>query len=137
MDEERKPPQIPVRLERYHEGPPPPPKAERRFWLLPQSGLLILGIDWMFFAPEAMVVTLPIACFLAFVSTTIGVFMLQRHKAGDPFSTAAGKALFAGIIAGIPTSISGTLLGTVVLVLAGLRPWWGRNVDPTKRPVRP
>ena len=116
------PPAIPVRPRPYHDAPPRP---ERRFWLHPASGLLILAVDWLFFAPEAatfelaVIVTAP----LAFLVTAAGVFWIQRSRNGDSFMSAALKALLGGIVAGIPTSIGGTILGTSVLFLSGLSRW--------------
>ena len=111
-----------MRLQRYEETSAP---RRRKFWLHPTSGLLILAVDWFFFAPEAM--TLEAAAILtsplAFLVTTIGVFWIQRKKNGDSFASAALKALLGGIVAGIPTSIGGTILGTLVLVLSGLANW--------------
>ena len=116
------PPQIPVRLQRYEEAAAPP---RRKFWLHPASGLLILAVDWFFFAPEALtfeaaaIITSP----LAFIITGAGVFWIQRRKNGDSFASAAGKAFLGGFVAAIPTSIAGTILGTMVLVLSGLSSW--------------
>lgn len=122
MNSKQEPPPIPVRLQRYEETSAP---RRRKFWLHPTSGLLILAVDWFFFAPEAM--TLEAAAILtsplAFMVTTIGVFWIQRKKNGDSFASAALKALLGGIVAGIPTSIGGTILGTLVLVLSGLSNW--------------
>ncbi len=123
------PPQIPVRLERYEHSVPP--KIERRYWLHPKSGILILAVDWLFFGPELFtagttaIVTSP----LAFLITTAGVFWIQRRKNGDSFNAALLKALLGGIVAGIPTSISGTILGTAVLALSGLSGWNQRRGD--------
>lgn len=102
---------------------PPVPSAPRRTWLRPQSGLLILGIDWLFFGAELM--TFPIggavlAAFAAFTITASGVFWMQR-RGGDSFAGAALKAFLSGAVAGIPTSIGGTVVGAAVLALAGLR----------------
>jgi hypothetical protein len=123
------PPQIPVRLERYEHNAPP--KQAKRFWLHPVSGLLILGVDWFFFAPEAAtfevaaIITSP----LAFLITTAGVFWVQRKKNHDSTGAALGKALLGGIVAAIPTSIGGTILGTAVLALSGLSSWTQRRGD--------
>lgn len=114
---------IPVKLPRYEE--PPFHVAHPKFWLHPASGLLILGVDWLFFAPEAMtgavaaIITSP----LAFVIVTAGVFLIQRQRNQDSFGGALLKALLGGIVAAIPTSIGGTILGTLVLVLSGLSSW--------------
>ena len=116
------PPQIPVRLQRYEEGSAPP---RRKYWLHPASGLLVLTVDWLFFAPEAAtaemaaIVTSP----LAFVITSTGVFWIQRRKNGDSFGSALLKAFFSGVVAAIPTSIGGTILGTLVLTMSGLSNW--------------
>ena len=113
---------MPVRLQRYEETAAPP---RRKFWLHPGSGLLILAVDWFFFAPEAMTfeAAAVVTCPLAFLITTAGVFWIQRRRNGDTFGAAAAKALLGGIVAGIPTSIGGTVLGTLVLVLSGLSSW--------------
>ena len=101
------------------------PASRHPSWLHPASGALILGVDWLFFGAE--VVSLETAgvfgSLAAFATTTLGVFWIQRAKRRDSRAAAAAKALFAGVVAGIPTSIGGTVLGTLVLVLAGLKRW--------------
>src|SRR5689334_3806925 len=107
-------PPIPVRLERYEESTAPP---RPKYWLHPASGLFILAVDWLFFAPEAItfeaavIITSP----LAFIVTALGVFWIQRRKNADSVGAAALKAFVGGLVAGIPTSIGGTVLGTLVL----------------------
>jgi RsiW-degrading membrane proteinase PrsW (M82 family) len=125
------PPQIPVRLQRYEETTTPP---HRKFWLHPKSGLLILAVDWFFFAPEAFTAEAAaiITCPLAFIITGLGVFWIQRRKNGDSFAAAALKAFLGGVVAGIPTSIGGTILGTLVLVLSG-RSNWNRGATARNR----
>lgn len=116
------PPQIPVRLQRYEHGRHSTPHP---FWLHPASGACILAIDWFFFGAEVITfeIALVFACFFAFTITTAAVFWIQRTKAGDSFGSAAVKGLFGGVVAGLPTSVAGTLLGTAVLVLSGLSRW--------------
>lgn len=120
------PPQIPVRLQRMEGAPVPAP---RHYWLHPASGALILAVDWLFFAPEALTAETAaiITCPLAFLITTTGVFWIQRKRNGDSFGAALGKAIFGGIMAGLPTPIGGTLLGTLVLVLSGKAGWSQRR----------
>jgi hypothetical protein len=120
------PPPVPVKLQRYEEPPCaiPPAAPRKKFWLHPASGLLILGMDWLLFAPEAatglgVLVTVP----LAFVTVTAGVFLIQRKRNHDSFGGAVLKALLGGVVAAIPTSIGGTILGTLILVLSGLSSW--------------
>jgi hypothetical protein len=127
------PQQIPVRLQRYEETVPP--VGRRKYWLHPASGLLILAVDWLFFAPEAATfeVAAILTCPLAFAVTAAGVFWIQRRKNGDSFGSAAAKAFFGGIVAGIPTSIAGTIVGTLVLVLSGLSNWNHRRDSKSER----
>lgn len=85
----------------------------------------MLVVDWLFFAPEAAtfevaaIITSP----LAFIITAAGVFWIQRRKGLDPIGAALWKALLGGFIAGIPTSIAGTIFATLVLSLSGLSNW--------------
>lgn len=94
-------------------------------WLHPVSGILVLALDWLFFGAE--VITLEtgvlVASLAAFASTAAGVYWIQRSRARDARTSALVKALFCGVIAGLPTSIGGTVLGTAVLALAGLTRW--------------
>lgn len=120
------PPQAhPIRLQRYEPDAPAGGRgtSKSRTWLHPVSALVILGIDWLLFAEEVITfeLALPLTCVLGFVSTTIAVYWIQRRKQGDARGTALLKALFGGFIAGLPTSVGGTVLGTVVLMMAGLR----------------
>jgi hypothetical protein len=123
------PPQIPVRLERYEHDVPP--KVAKRFWLHPASGVLILAVDWFFFGPEFVTAEAAaiITCPLAFIVTTIGVCWIQRRKHGDSRKAALVKGFIGGVLAGIPTSISGTIFGTAVLVLSGLSNWRQRREE--------
>jgi hypothetical protein len=124
------PPAIPVRLERYEDAPRP-----RKAWLHPTSALTILAIDWILFAEEVITfeLALPLTCLLGFVSTFVAVYWIQRNKNQDSRGAAFGKALFGGFIAGLPTSIGGTVLATGVLMLAGLR---GRSNPQPQAPGR-
>jgi hypothetical protein len=101
------------------------PASRRASWLHPASGGLILGVDWLFFGVEVLSLetAVVLASLAAFATTTLGVFWIQRAQRRDSRTAAAAKALFAGVVAGIPTSIGGTVLGTAVLVLAGLARW--------------
>lgn len=98
------------------------PPAGRKSWLRPASAAMILGVDWLFFGAEFITLGggVLFASLAAFAITTAGVFWIQRSRNGDSRGSAAIKALFAGIVAGIPTSVSGTVLGTLVLLLAGI-----------------
>lgn len=83
---------------------------------------MILSIDWLFFGAESISLGLatPVAAVAAFVVAGVGVFITQR-RSNDGMLPSALKALFGGVVAGIPTSIGGTVLATLVLLLAGIR----------------
>lgn len=97
--------------------------APPRYWYHPLSGALILGVDWLMFGPEAITGELAalVTCPLAFLIVSVGVFGIQRWRNGDSVRASLAKALFGGLLAGLPTPISGTILGGLVLALSGSR----------------
>ncbi|MEI7730772.1 MAG: hypothetical protein WCO56_14460 [Verrucomicrobiota bacterium] len=103
----------------------PPGEPERKTWLHPLSGGAILLFDNLFFGGELLTFEMGLVplCLLAFLITTILVFVIQRQLRGDTTSACAKKALFGGVIAGFPTSLSGTVVGGAVLMLSGLNSW--------------
>lgn len=76
----------------------------------------------------AAIITAP----LAFLVTATGVFWIQRKRCGDSLGSAVAKALFGGVVAGIPTSFCGTIVGTLVMLLSGLSRW-NRRRGPVHR----
>lgn len=98
------------------------PRKKSGIWLHPVSGGLILFFDNLFFAPEALTGELGwvVAGPLAFLLTTVCVFVVQRKRSRDSFGASAVKGLFGGILAGIPFNIAGTVVGSLVLILSGL-----------------
>jgi len=85
------------------------------------SGLLILLVDNLFFSATVFTAGLavPVSCALAFGTSAVGVFLIQKFVARDKTGASLAKALLSGALAGIPTSIAGTVLGGLVLALAG------------------
>lgn len=101
------------------------PKSGRWLKLHPLSGLAILLLDNLFFGIKIMTAGLgmPITATLAFWTTLLAVWLVQRHVARDHRRMSFGKALGAGVIAGLPFSIAGTMIGSWVILSAGLSPW--------------
>ena len=102
-------------------------------WL---SVLILFAIDTSFFGANAVivggtagagVVASPVVCFFAFVATTIGVFFIQRFTVEEEVNSAFAKAFGLGVLAGIPTSIASTSVGTVLLVKAGIKGIWKKQ----------
>jgi hypothetical protein len=106
----------PVALRSIHKG--------RWLRLHPLSGVAILLLDNIFFGVKMATVGigLPVTATLAFWTTLFSVWFIQRKLVGEDRRMCFMKALAAGVIAGIPTSIAGTFLATWVLVSSGLHP---------------
>ena len=87
------------------------------------SGAWIFLIDNFFFVGNAMTAGLatPITCVLAFLTGGVGVFLIQKLLNKDSFGQAFLRGLIAGVLAGIPISIAGTVYGGWVLAMAGLK----------------
>jgi drug/metabolite transporter (DMT)-like permease len=102
-------------------------ETHRGKWLRlhPLSGVAILLLDNLFFGLKAMTAGLgmPITATLAFWTTLFAVWFVQRKLAHEDRRMSFGKALGAGIIAGLPFSIAGTVIGSWVILSAGLSPW--------------
>lgn len=110
----------------------PPASVPPRLALHPASAVVLLGIDNFFFGAEAITLELawPILSAIAFFLTTTIVLVIQKFMHKDRGWLALAKALVCGILAGIPTSIGGTIFATMVLLWAGttkLSSWLGKK----------
>ena len=97
----------------------------KRF-MLPATGLLIMGLDWLLFSEEAASfgVLIPFTSVTGFLAGSIGTYLLQTRHGLDAKPAACLKGLLAGILVGIPFPLAGTLVGGAILAgsgLAGLR----------------
>lgn len=91
-------------------------------FMLPATGLLILGLDWFLFSGEAATVGLatPVIAFFGFLAGSLGTYHLQRRFGLDNRPAALGKALLAGLFVGVPFPMAGTLVGAWILGTSGL-----------------
>lgn len=96
----------------------------RRF-ILPATGLWILGLDWLLFSPDAVTLGLgvPLTATIGFLVGSIGAYVLQQRFAGDKRPQAVMKALLAGLAVGIPLPITGTIVGAWIIAQSGLAGW--------------
>jgi len=109
-------------------NPPPklPVKAEKRrqLFLHKLSGLwvLLVLVDNAFFGANAITLFTgtPLICAAAFLTSSAGVFLIETLVNRDAKGRAFNKALLAGALSGIPTSLAGTIYGAWVLRMAGL-----------------
>lgn len=94
----------------------------KRGILLPLTGIWILGLDWLLFSSNLLSAGLatPVVVVLGFVLGGTGTLFLQKRIAGDSFWKALPKALAAGIVVGVPWPLTGSILGSWILLAAGL-----------------
>lgn len=101
-----------------------PVKAEKRrqLFLHKLSGLWVFLVDNAFFGANAITLFTgtPLICAAAFLTSSAGVFLIETLVNRDLKGRAFNKALLAGVLAGIPTSLAGTIYGAWVLRMAGL-----------------
>ena len=90
--------------------------------MLPATGLLIMGLDWLFFSEEAATfgLALPFTILTGFVAGSLGTYHLQRKYAGDSRPVAWLKSIAAGIVVGLPFPVAGTLAGAWIIANSGL-----------------
>ena len=91
-------------------------------WLLPLTGLWIIGLDWLLFSEEIITfeVATPIIATVGFLLGAIGTYRFQRRFGGDNRTWAAIKALLAGVAVGLPLPLAGTFIGGWILMNSGL-----------------
>lgn len=116
--------------------PDNPPEGRTSFWqwlvgpvprrfLLPATGLWILGLDWLLFSPESATAGfgLPMTCAIGLLAGSVGAYVLQHRFAGDRRHQALLKAVGAGLAVGIPLPITGTIVGAWIIAQSGLAGW--------------
>ena len=93
----------------------------KRF-MLPATGLLIMGLDWLLFSEEAASfgVLIPFTSLVGFLAGSIGTYLLQTRHGLDSKPAACLKGLLAGILVGIPFPLAGTMAGGAILASSGL-----------------
>ena len=97
--------------------------------LHPYSAGLLIFMDNIFWGVNALTLGLstPVICIIAFFVTGIVVFLIQKYLAKESMGECFGKAAITGVLAGIPTSITGTAFGTAILIMARLKHSIGEN----------
>ena len=91
-------------------------------FLLPATGLLIIGLDWLLFPEEAVSagLSVPLTSLVGFLAGSIGAYHLQRRYALNTRPIALLKSLLAGVLVGVPFPLAGTLVGGWIVATSGL-----------------
>ncbi len=91
-------------------------------WLLPVTGVWILGLDWLLFSQETISLGLatPLTVVVGFLGGAVGTYFFQSRYAGNRGPSAWLKSLAAGIVVGIPVPLAGTFVGGWILFNSGL-----------------
>ncbi|MFN7138438.1 MAG: hypothetical protein ACK4UN_03775 [Limisphaerales bacterium] len=102
-----------IREEKNEDGVPPAP-------IHPLAAVLLIVIDnlWNLADWAALLWTITIP--LSFLSVCIPTFLVQRFLKNDAPQRALATAVVLGVLAAVPTSITGTPAGLALLAWSGL-----------------
>jgi hypothetical protein len=91
------------------------------------SAFILIAVDslWAIFewVPPLWIFAIPL-CFLA---VSVPCFLVQKYLKGDPNGRALAFASVMGVLAAIPTPITGTSVGLGVLAWSGLGRFFSRR----------
>lgn len=87
----------------------------------PAASTLLIIIDNLWAMEDWLILTWFLTIPLSFLTVFLPTLILQRRLRNDSWSTAFAKALFFGVVAAVPTSITGTPVGLALLAWAGVR----------------
>lgn len=84
------------------------------------SALILVAVDSLWaifdFLPPVWIAAIPL-CFLA---VAVPTFLIQRHLKGDSAGRALAFSILLGVLAAIPTPVTGTPVGLGLLAWSGL-----------------
>ena len=113
--------------------PPVAPKLEGPL-IHPLSAVCMVVVDLVWTIPEVAGFVLPVI-FLSLITVGGITFLIQKFVRGDGNGRAAAISLLLAVLAAVPTPITGTAAGILVLGMAGfhqltqgkLLPSWGKK----------
>lgn len=111
---------------------PRPPQGERAVGdptppVHALSALLLVAVDNLWNLADWAVIDWVVTIPLSFISVFVPVFLIQRVLKRDRLSRAAAFAFLLGVVAAIPTSLTGTPLGLALLAWTGLNRYVRRS----------
>lgn len=93
---------------------------------------MLLVVDNLWNLADWSVITWLITIPLSFFSVFIPAFFIQKLFKRDSLFRAFGIALMLGVVAAVPTSLTGTPIGVALLAWAGIANW--RNASAQSAP---
>ena len=87
----------------------------------PTAAALLVVVDNLWALEDWYDLTRILTVPLSFLSVAVPTYWLQRRFRQDTRRTAFLKALFFGVVAAVPTSVTGTPIGLALLAWAGVR----------------
>ncbi len=87
----------------------------------PSAAALLVVVDNLWALEDWLVLTWILTIPLSFLSVALPTYWIQRRLRRDSRTTAVLKALFFGVVAAVPTSVTGTPIGLALLAWAGVR----------------
>jgi hypothetical protein len=103
-----------------------PPRAEKTP-IHPLSAIALLAIDNLWMLEDWIAITWFITIPLSFLTVFFPVFFIQKFVNKDSFGRALAFASLLGVIAAVPTSLTGTPVGLGLLAWTGLGKLFGRT----------
>lgn len=91
------------------------------------SAAALLAIDNLWNLAEWAVVDWIITIPLSFLTVSISTFLVQKKLKGDSTLRAMMFAFLLGVVAAVPTSLTGTPVGLGLLAWSGLGKWFGKH----------
>jgi hypothetical protein len=87
----------------------------------PVAALLLIVIDNLWTLADWVVVTWAATIPLAFLAVGLPSFFIQKFMKGDTTGRALAVSSFLGVLAAVPTPITGTAVGALALGFAGFK----------------
>ena len=93
----------------------------------PAAASLLIGVDTLWNFAEFAVIDWFFTIPASFVSVLGPVYWIQRRYHQNTAPVALAKALFLGLVAAVPFSVTGTPVGLALLAWAGIKHPWKRS----------
>ena len=92
------------------------------------SALILVAVDSLWAIFEILPPLWPVVIPLCFMAVFFPTFLIQKHLKKDSTGRALAFASVLGVLAGIPTFITGTPVGLALLAWTGLGKLFGRSL---------